>query len=171
MNKKINFLGWIKFLWFNLANSIFFKKANRIRKANKKRGWKSWKTFLWIFIFLWYSVRPFKTRSQRKRFAKPKKIIRTVFIRKFFYYITLKKFPQSDLIIVDPLNAENNVGKNTRQFNNIKLAFMIGFIASKEECECGCHYQFHNSVQCRDIEHCILKRIFNAVKRFTPDSL
>ena len=76
-----------------------------------------------------------------------------------------------DLIIVDPLNADNNVGKNTRQFNNIKLAFMIGFIASKEECECGCHYQFHNSVQCGDIEHCILKRIFNAVKRFTPDSV
>ena len=46
MNKKINFLGWIKFLWFNFANSIFFKKANRIRKANKKGRWKSRKTFL-----------------------------------------------------------------------------------------------------------------------------
>jgi hypothetical protein len=47
---------------------------------------------------------------------------------------------------------------------------MIGFIVSKEECECGCHYQFHNSVPICNVEHCVLKRIFNGVRRFTPDS-
>ena len=33
-----------------------------------------------------------------------------------------------ELVIIDPLNINNNVGKNTRQFKNIKLAFLIGFI-------------------------------------------
>ena len=76
----------------------------------------------------------------------------------------------SDLIIIDPLNPNNNVGKNTRQFNNIKLAFLIGFIASKEEFECGCHFQNQNSLDFENIEHCILKRIFNGVKRFGNDN-
>ena len=35
---------------------------------------------------------------------------------------------QSDLIIIDPLNSSNNVGKNTRQFDNIRLAFCIAVI-------------------------------------------
>lgn len=47
---------------------------------------------------------------------------------------------------------------------------MIGFIASKEKCECGCHYQYHNFLESYSIEHCILKRIFNSVKRFSNNS-
>ena len=75
-----------------------------------------------------------------------------------------------ELVIVDPLNIKNNVGKNTRQFQNIKLAFMIGYRSAKECCECGCHYQYGNfCVNEEGVEHCLLKRMFNAVKRVSPD--
>lgn len=76
---------------------------------------------------------------------------------------------QNDLIIVDPLNSNNNVAKNTRQFNNIRLAFTIATIAAKEECECGCHYETECVQEFMGIEHCVLKRIFNAVKRYSFD--
>ena len=71
-----------------------------------------------------------------------------------------------ELVIIDPLNISNNVGKNTRQFKNIKLAFIIGFITAKENCECGCHYQYDKICFKEDgCEHNILKRIFNSVRR------
>ncbi len=78
-----------------------------------------------------------------------------------------------ELVIVDPLNISNNVGKNTRQFKNIKLAFTIGYITSKENCECGCHYKYDGMCFKEDgmcfkedgNEHNILKRIFNSVRR------
>ena len=70
-----------------------------------------------------------------------------------------------DLIIIDPLNHSNNVAKNTRQFQFIKLAFSLGAIAASEPCECGCHYENECYTDGMKIEHCILKRIFNAVKR------
>ena len=73
----------------------------------------------------------------------------------------------SDLIIIDPLNPNNNVAKNTRQFKNIQLAFTIAAIAAKEECECGCHYETEYLNDYMKMEHCILKRIFNAVKRYS----
>ena len=73
----------------------------------------------------------------------------------------------SDLVIIDPLNPNNNVAKNTRQFKNIKLAFSIAAIAAKEECECGCHYETEYFNDFMIMEHCILKRIFNAVKRYS----
>lgn len=78
---------------------------------------------------------------------------------------------QSELIIIDPLNSNNNVGKNTRQFKNIRLAFTIAAIAAKEECECGCHYETEYLQEYEKMEHCILKRIFNAVKRHSFDEL
>ena len=77
-----------------------------------------------------------------------------------------------ELVIVDPLNVSNNVGKNTRQFKNIKLAFTIGYITSKENCECGCHYQYDKICFKEDgNEHNILKRIFNSVKRIGVNDL
>ena len=71
-----------------------------------------------------------------------------------------------ELIIVDPLNRLNNVAKSTFQYMNIKMAFMIAYMVAKEDCECGCHYE---GIQNKhfDTEHCILKRIFNSVKRFS----
>ena len=71
-----------------------------------------------------------------------------------------------DLIIVDPLNNQNNVAKSTFQYMNIKMAFMIAFMVSKEDCECGCHYDVLPN-KTVGTEHCILKRIFNSVKRFS----
>ena len=83
-----------------------------------------------------------------------------------------KEFPypfgsnSHELIIVDPLNRLNNVAKSTFQYMNIKMAFMIAYMVAKEDCECGCHYE---GIQNKhfDTEHCILKRIFNSVKRFS----
>ena len=75
-----------------------------------------------------------------------------------------------ELVIVDPLNNHNNVGKNTRQFNMIKLAFTIAYICAKECCECGCHYQYGEYYKGEEmVEHCLLKRIFNSVKRFDQE--
>ena len=73
----------------------------------------------------------------------------------------------TDLIIIDPLNHSNNVAKNTRQFKNIKLAFTLATIAAREQCECGCHYETECFIDCQKVEHCMLKRIFNAVKRYS----
>lgn len=56
--------------------------------------------------------------------------------------------------------------KSTFQYMNIKMAFMIAYMVAKEDCECGCHYDIlQNKVI--GVEHCILKRIFNSVKRFS----
>jgi len=64
-----------------------------------------------------------------------------------------------ELIIVDPLNKQNNVAKSTFQFMNIKMGFLIAFMVAKEDCECGCHYGcMQNHLD--KTEHCILKRIF-----------
>jgi DNA polymerase sigma len=76
----------------------------------------------------------------------------------------------SDLIIVDPLNHNNNVAKNTRQFDKIKLAFSLGALAAREQCECGCHFEKEGYSDYMKIEHCLLKRIFNAVKRSIDDA-
>jgi non-canonical poly(A) RNA polymerase PAPD5/7 len=73
----------------------------------------------------------------------------------------------NDLIIIDPLNNDNNVAKSCFQFFNIKMSFIICLIALKEDCECGCHYnglgEEYNNL---NTEHCFLKRMFNCVKRF-----
>ena len=52
---------------------------------------------------------------------------------------------------------------------NIKMAFMIAYMVAKEDCECGCHF---SAIQNKyfETEHCILKRIFNSVKRFSDVS-
>ena len=71
-----------------------------------------------------------------------------------------------ELIIVDPLNRQNNVAKSTFQYMNIKMAFMIAYMVAKEDCECGCHYDILQN-KTLGIEHCILRRIFNSVKRFS----
>ena len=78
---------------------------------------------------------------------------------------------QSDLIIIDPLNSINNVGKNTRQFDNIRAAFSISIVCMKEYCECGCHYEKEYCNNYLNTEHCLLKRIFYSVKRHINDDL
>lgn len=47
------------------------------------------------------------------------------------------------------------------------MAFSIAYIVSKEDCDCAYHYynDYENPNSIIETEHCILKRIFNAVKR------
>lgn len=48
------------------------------------------------------------------------------------------------------------------------MAFLIAFMVTKEDCECGCHYGAAvNENDHYTTEHCILKRIFTSVKRFS----
>ena len=76
-----------------------------------------------------------------------------------------------ELIIVDPLNNNNNVAQKTYQFMNLKMAFMIAFMITKEDCECGCHYgRATNENTLYSTDHCILKRMFNSVKRFSNNT-
>ena len=74
----------------------------------------------------------------------------------------------SGLIIIDPLNAVNNVAKSCFQHLAVRMTFIISLKSLLEDCECGCHYndnnEEYNNLQ---VEHCFLKRIFNAVKRFS----
>ena len=73
---------------------------------------------------------------------------------------------RNEFILVDPLNISNNVARNTRQFQNIKLAFQIGYVSVKESCECGCHYQYDGiNIKEEGCCHNLLNRIFNDVKR------
>ena len=72
----------------------------------------------------------------------------------------------SRLIIIDPLNVNNNVAKSCFQTIGIKLSFIISLNTLYEDCECGCHYSQDNKEYNNEtVEHCFLKRIFNAVKR------
>ena len=76
-------------------------------------------------------------------------------------------FHTSDLVIIDPLNSYNNIAKSCQQFYNIKIAFIICLMTLEDDCECGCHYnQLGDKNDNTQIEHCLLKRIFNCVKRF-----
>lgn len=71
-----------------------------------------------------------------------------------------------ELVIVDPLNINNNVGKSSFHYFNIKIAFLLALQALSEECPCGCHYTI-NSNNClhESLQHNVLKKMFNAVKR------
>ena len=72
----------------------------------------------------------------------------------------------SGLIIIDPLNINNNVAKSCYHFLGVKMAFIISLSAISEDCECGCHYCDNNEeYSTLHVEHCFLKRIFHAVKR------
>ena len=81
-------------------------------------------------------------------------------------YINMNQYGQ-EFIILDPLNNTNNVANKSFQFMNLKMAFMIAYMVTKEDCDCGCHFgeaEFENSFQ--STEHCYLKRMLNSVRRF-----
>ena len=81
-------------------------------------------------------------------------------------YLNVNQYGQ-ELIILDPLNNKNNVASTSFQFMNLKMAFMIAFMVTKEDCDCGCHFgeaEFENSYH--TTEHCYLKRMLNSVRRF-----
>ena len=81
-------------------------------------------------------------------------------------YINMNQYGQ-EFIILDPLNNTNNVAIKSYQFMNLKMAFMIAYMVTKEDCDCGCHFgeaEFENSFL--STEHCYLKRMLNSVRRF-----
>jgi len=62
-------------------------------------------------------------------------------------YINMNQYGQ-EFIILDPLNNTNNVANKSFQFMNLKMAFMIAYMVTKEDCDCGCHFgeaEFENS--------------------------
>ncbi len=72
-----------------------------------------------------------------------------------------------ELTILDPMDKQTNVAKPTYQYLNIKMAFLISFMVTQEDCECGCHYgRAYYEHNYSSAEHCYLKRMFNSVKRF-----
>ena len=81
-------------------------------------------------------------------------------------FLNINQFSQ-DFIILDPLNNKNNVANSSSQCMNLKMAFMIAFMVTKEDCDCGCHYgKFSNVNTFNSMEHCYLKRMLNSVRRF-----
>ena len=81
-------------------------------------------------------------------------------------YNNMNQYGQ-EFIILDPLNNTNNVAIKSFQFMNLKMAFMIAYMVTKEDCDCGCHFgeaEFENSFL--STEHCYLKRMLNSVRRF-----
>ena len=74
-------------------------------------------------------------------------------------------YNNEQLVIIDPLNKNNNVAKSTFNYPNIKIVFMIAYFAACESSNCGC---YKSEFFCNDktkTECCILNRIFNSVKR------
>ena len=70
-----------------------------------------------------------------------------------------------ELIVVDPLNKQNNVAKSTFQFMIIKMGFLIAFMVVKEDRERKCHDRYIQNNKF-NMENSILKRILNSIKRF-----
>ena len=93
-----------------------------------------------------------------------------------------KKNNLGDIVINDNINkigikntygeeniiAASDVCLKNIQKNGIRMAFIISLKSLCEDCECGCHFsdetKEYNNLY---IEHCFLKRIFNAVKRYS----
>ena len=70
-----------------------------------------------------------------------------------------------ELNIVYPLNNQNNVVKANFEFIKIKIGFLICFIITEEDCECGELWNIKNK-KVENHGYCILKAIFNSFKRF-----
>ena len=70
-------------------------------------------------------------------------------------FLNINQFSQ-EFIILDPLNNKNNVANSSFQFMNLKMAFMIAFMVTMEDCDCGCHYGkavYENSFNSTEFEH------------------
>ena len=50
------------------------------------------------------------------------------------------------------------------------MPFRLGVLAAREQCKYGCHFEKVTYSDYMKIEQCLLKRIFNAVKRSIEDS-
>ncbi|MCQ2817933.1 MAG: hypothetical protein MJ252_11770 [archaeon] len=78
----------------------------------------------------------------------------------------LEKKTTNNLVILDPLNPEINLVGEECKTVQIKMLFLILHMSTKEACECGCHYGRATRENLEEeTEHCILKKMFNAVRR------
>ncbi len=51
------------------------------------------------------------------------------------------------------------------------MAFMLAYVVANEDCDCECHFsRVIDERENEKTEHCLLKRIFKAVKRFNYDT-
>jgi non-canonical poly(A) RNA polymerase PAPD5/7 len=65
--------------------------------------------------------------------------------------------------ISDPLNKNNNVGKASFKFIEVKLIFLMSLQILNEPCFCKCHYM--EKFNKENIQHNYLIKIFTALKR------
>ena len=68
------------------------------------------------------------------------------------------------IYILDPLNNENNVGKTSFKYMEVKFIFLIALQILNEPCFCQCHYNKKNNTKVKE-EHNLLNKIFFGIKR------
>ena len=68
------------------------------------------------------------------------------------------------IYILDPLNNENNVGKTSFKYMEIKFIFLIALQILNEPCFCQCHYNKKDNTKDKE-EHNLLNKIFFGIKR------
>ena len=81
------------------------------------------------------------------------------------------------IYILDPLNSNNNVGKASFKFIEVKIIFLLALQIINEPCYCQCHYlekkDDDNKYNINDdnIEHNYLNKIFFGLKRGKANSI
>ena len=68
------------------------------------------------------------------------------------------------IYILDPLNNENNVGKTSFKYMEVKFIFLIALQILNEPCFCQCHYNKKYNTKDKE-EHNLLNKIFFGIKR------
>ena len=68
------------------------------------------------------------------------------------------------IYILDPLNNENNVGKTSFKYMEVKFIFLIALQILNEPCFCQCHYNKKDITKDKE-EHNLLNKIFFGIKR------
>ena len=68
------------------------------------------------------------------------------------------------IYILDPLNNENNVGKTSFKYMEVKFILLIALQILNEPCFCQCHYNKKDNTKDKE-EHNLLNKIFFGIKR------
>jgi non-canonical poly(A) RNA polymerase PAPD5/7 len=68
------------------------------------------------------------------------------------------------VFIADPLNKNNNVGKTSYKYIEVKLIFLIALQILNEPCFCHCHFNIDDTCKNKE-EHNFLNKIFFGIKR------
>lgn len=85
------------------------------------------------------------------------------------------------LVIIDPLNDVNNVGRPTHKIKQIQMAFEIAFISIHTYRQCGkkrkcASYRKIHKAEVSDMKYaensrpcCLLKRMFSCTEKFIKE--